>query len=62
MTLPFARLLADSAGALGHLTVAELVLAGAELGMCVAAFVLVGAALRGPRAAVEAAADLDEAA
>jgi hypothetical protein len=62
MTLPFARLLADSAGALGHLTVAELVLVSAELAVCVAALALVGSALHRPRSAAEAAADLDEAA
>ena len=62
MTLPFVRLLADLAGALGHLTVAELVLAGAELAIGIAALAFVGSALRRPRGTVEAATDLDEAA
>ncbi len=62
MTLLFARLFADSAAALGHLSATELVLAGVGLATNVAALALAGSALRRPRELAEAAADLDEAA
>jgi hypothetical protein len=62
MTLLFARLLADSATALGHLTATELGLAAFELAIDAAALAFVGATLRRPRQALEAAADVDEAA
>jgi hypothetical protein len=62
MTLVFARLLADSAAALGHLDATELALAAVELGIDSAALAFIGTTLRRPRQAIEAAADLDEAA
>jgi hypothetical protein len=62
MTLLFARLLADSAAALGHLTATELALTAFELGIDAAALAFIGTTFRRPRQAVEAATDLDEAA
>jgi len=62
MTLLFARLLADSAAALGHLTAAELALAAFDLGINAAALVFIGTIFRSPDRAVEPTADLDEAA
>jgi hypothetical protein len=62
MMLLLARLLADSTAALGHLTAAELALAAFELGIDAAALAFIGTTFRRPRQAVEAAADLDEAA
>ena len=62
MMLPVARLFADSAAALGHLTATELALATFELGIDAAALALVRATLRRQRHAFEDAADLDEAA
>jgi len=62
MTLLFARLLADSAAALGHLTSAELALAAFGLAIDAAALAFIGTILRRPRRAVEATTDLDEAA
>jgi hypothetical protein len=62
MTHLLARLFADSAAALGHLTAIELVLAGVALAIDVAALALAGSALRRPPELVDAAAELDEAA
>jgi hypothetical protein len=61
MTPAFARLLADSAAALGHLTATELALAAFELAIGAAALTF-AATFRRPRQAIEDAADLDEAA
>jgi hypothetical protein len=58
----FARLLADSAAALGHLTATELALAAFELGIGAVALAFGTVTLRRPRHAFEAEADLDEAA
>jgi hypothetical protein len=63
MTPLFARLLADSAAALGHLTATELALVGVELAIEVVALALAGSTLRrSPREILGRAADLDEAA
>ncbi len=62
MTLRLAQLLADSTGALGHLTATELALLALELTIDVVALALIGSALRRPRQVLDAAVDLDEAA
>ena len=62
MTLQFARFLADSAAALGHLTATELALAGIETAIEVALLALVASAVRRPRETADSLADLDEAA
>lgn len=62
MRLLVARLLADSAAALSHLTATELALAAFGLAIDFAALAFAGAIHRRSREAVEAASELEEAA
>jgi hypothetical protein len=62
MMLLVARLFADLAAALGHLTPTELALVAFELAIDFAALAFAGAIHRRPREAVEAASELEEAA